>query len=222
MKDNSVFAQGICKQKYFIMFLIGSFVGSVYEDLLQGFRNLIAGNGFIFDLHRGVIYGPFNVIYGFGAVIMMYFLLRKSKRWYQVFLEGSFLGGAFEYLIGYLQETFLGTTSWDYSDLFLNINGRTSVGIMFIWGLFSLVFIEMIYPFISKQIEKIPYNFGNMLYKFLVVFMSLNILLSWSALIRQALRRSGYPAYTIVGSTLDKVYPDSFLAKYFANAKVVK
>ena len=40
---------------------------------------------------------------------------------------------------------------------------------------------------------------------------------SWTALIRSAMRRSGIDPITPVGEIYDKVYPDSVLAKSFPN-----
>ena len=44
----------------------------------------------VWMMHRGVIYGPFNVIYGFGAALMCWLLLRKPYKNWQIFL-GHFL-----------------------------------------------------------------------------------------------------------------------------------
>ncbi len=76
-KTEAKFAEGLCFKKLFFVFLIGSVIGAIYEDLLIYFKTLIeTGNG-VFMLHRGVIYGPFNVVYGFGAALMTWLLLRK-------------------------------------------------------------------------------------------------------------------------------------------------
>ena len=88
---------------------------------------------------------------------------------------------------------------------------------MLLWGFFSLLFIKYIYPFISKLIEKIPYNLGKLLTKILVVFMAINMAISWSAIIRQTLRKNNIPPLTPVGHFLDKYYDDDFLSKYFPN-----
>ena len=43
------------------------------------------------------------------------------------------------------------------------------------------------------------------------------MLISWSALIRQNLRRNNVPAYTVVGEFFDRHYPDEFLEKFYPN-----
>lgn len=73
----------------------------------------------------------------------------------------------------------------------------------------------------SKWIEKIPIKFGNILVKFLVIFMTFNMVVSWTALGRQTLRHKGYEPFTFIGEFYDKVYTDEYLEKVYANMKFV-
>lgn len=216
-KDKRTFAKGICFDKLFAIFLIGSVIGSFYEEILNCVLVYSKTGALVWEYRRGVIYGPFNIIYGVGAVIIIALLAEKKHKWYETVIYGALLGGGIEYLIGFLQETFTHTTSWDYSHKLLNINGRVTLSYMLLWGFFSLLFIKYIYPFISKLIEKIPYNLGKLLTKILVVFMAINMAISWSAIIRQTLRKNNIPPLTPVGHFLDKYYDDDFLSKYFPN-----
>lgn len=168
-------------------------------------------------LHRGVIYGPFNVIYGLGAVVMIWLLARKKYNNWQIFCYAALLGGVVEYLISFLQEFFTHTTSWDYSNLPLNINGRTTLPIMVVWGVMGLVLVKVIYPWISKWIEMIPERIGNAIYITLIVFMALNMLISWTAIIRQTLRHNNVSPFTPLGRFYDECYDDEYLERYFPN-----
>lgn len=215
--EEKIFAKGICFQKLFIIFVIGCIFGYYYEMIFNLIHDLIKEGTIFWEPRRGVIYGPFSPIYGAGAVIMTICLAEKNHKWYQTFIYGSLLGGAAEYIIGFLQETFTGMVSWDYSDMFLNINGRTTIPFMLFWGLLALVFIKFIYPPISKFIESIPYEKGKMILNIFVIFLSINMLISYTALIRQALRRNDYPPFTIIGEFYDKIYTDERLKKAFPN-----
>ena len=217
MKKNKVFALGLCFNKLFYIFIIGSIIGSYYEQLLYLFQVYFSKGQIVWSLRRGVIYGPFNVIYGFGAVLMVYLLCRKEKKWYKTLIAAGLIGGSFEYLISFLQEIFIGCVSWDYSDKILNINGRTTVPIMIIWGIAGLFLVKILYPFISNMIEKIPYNIGNILTKIFAIFMIFNMTISWGALIRQTLRKNEIKPFTFVGEFFDNYYDDTFLKKYFPN-----
>ena len=216
-KDKRIFAKGICFEKLFTMFIIGSVIGSFYEEILNFFLVYSRTGQFVWEYRRGVIYGPFNIIYGLGAVIMVVLLADKKHKWYETILYGALLGGGIEYLISFLQETFTHTTSWDYSNKFLDINGRTTLPFMLVWGIFSFLFVRYLYPFVSRQIEKIPYNLGKILTRILVIFMVINMTISWSAIIRQTLRKNNVPPLTPVGHFLDEHYDDEFLSKYFPN-----
>ena len=216
-KKDQVFAKGICFEKLFIIFLIASVIGSLYEQILNLFLVYSRTGELVWEYRRGVIYGPFNVIYGFGAVLIIYLLADKKHKWYETILYGSLLGGGIEYLISFLQETFTRTTSWDYSNKFLDINGRTTLPFMLIWGIFSFLFVRYLYPFVSRLIEKTPYNLGKILTRIFVIFMIVNMTISWSAIIRQTLRKNSVPPLTPVGRFLDEHYDDEFLSKYFPN-----
>lgn len=211
MCRNKKFAEGLCFQKLFFIFMFGSVFGTIYEDIL-----IYLQQG-IWMVHRGVIYGPFNVIYGFGAALMCWVLLRKKYNNWQIFGLSALLGGAVEYLLSLGQEIFTGTTSWDYSNQFLNFAGRTSVPIMLVWGVMGIVLVKVFYPVLSGLIERIPQNVGEPLFWVLLVFMIINCLVSWTAIIRQNLRHHDVPPLTPIGQFYDEYYNDTFLEKYFPN-----
>lgn len=210
-QHSSKFAEGLSFKKLFFVFLIGSLIGTIYEDIL-----IFVTTG-VWMTHRGVIYGPFNVIYGFGAVVVIWLLVRKDYKWWQVVLYGALLGGVVEYVVGLLQLVFTQTRSWDYSGQFLNIHGITTVPIMLVWGIMSLVLVKVIYPPVSRMIESIPVRVGEALFWGLLVFMIVNMLVSWTAILRQTLRHNQVPPFTPVGRFYDDYYNDRFLERYFPN-----
>lgn len=211
------FAEGLSLQKLFFVFLFGSVFGTIYEDILIYIQTYLATGDGVWMMHRGVIYGPFNVIYGFGAALMCWVLLRKKYNNWQIFGLSAVLGGVVEFALSFLQEMFTGTTSWDYSNEILNIDGRTTVPIMIVWGFLGLVLVKVFYPVLSKLIENIPKRIGEPVFWVLFVFMIFNCLISWSAIIRQNLRHQGIAPITPVGQFYDEYYNDTFLQKYFPN-----
>ena len=211
------FAEGLCFKKLFFVFLVGSVIGAIYEEILFMVQHFYATGEFAHALRRGVIYGPFNVIYGFGAVILVYLLLRKPLKNWQIFIYAAVLGGIVEYVVSWLQEIFTHTMSWDYSERFLNIGGRTTIPFMIVWGLLGLVLVRLVYPPVSNLIERIPPKIGDRIYVVLVVLMVLNMLVSWTAIIRQTLRHNNIPPFTPVGEFCDYYYNDVILEHYFPN-----
>lgn len=211
------FAEGLCFKKLFFVFLFGSVVGALYEEILYLIEHYLGTGEIVWSLRRGVIWGPFNVIYGFGAVIMVYLLLRKPYKKWQIFVYAALLGGVVEYVISFLQEFFTRTTSWDYSGMWLNINGRTTIPFMLVWGSLGLVLVKLVYPVVSDVIERIPVKIGDVVYAGLVVFIALDMLVSWTVIIRQTLRHNHFPTYTPVGEFYDQYFTDEYLEHYFPN-----
>ena len=218
--EKRIFTSGLDFNKLFIIFVIGCLFGNYYEMILNLVRHYLRDGSIFWEVRRGVIYGPFSTGYGMGAVLMTKLLVGKNNKWYITLIKGALLGGSFEYLTSFLQETFTGTTSWNYSKKILDINGRTTIPIMLLWGLLSVVFIHFIYPWLSKKIENIPRNIGKPILVVFVVFLSLDMFISFTAVIRQSLRREGYPAYTYLDEFYDKFYTDERLKKVYPNMKV--
>lgn len=216
-KPKHRFAEGLCFKKLFFIFLIGSVFGTIYEDLLIFAQTYFATGTGVWMTHRGVIWGPFNVIYGFGAALMCWVLLRKKLENWQIFVYSAFIGGAVEYGLSFLQEAFTGTTSWDYSGQLGSLGGRTTVPIMAFWGVLGLILVKIIYPFLSHLIEKIPVALGERLFFVLLIFMVFNMLISWTAILRQNLRHHGIKPFTPIGEFYDRHFDDTYLKRYFPN-----
>jgi len=212
-QEKKLFAANWGFTQIFMFFLIGCIIGVYYEQIL----NLIA-NG-VWESRQGLIYGPFNPVYGAGFALFVLFLGKniKKRKWYLTYIYACLLGGAAEYITCWISEVFFDARSWDYSHLFLNIQGRTTIPFMLFWGLGGLIFMLWVYPFIVKLLTKIPYKFGRILLPILVTFMALNMLISYSALIRQANRLNDLPPANAFSRFLDRHYTDEFLAKYFTN-----
>lgn len=214
------YAKGLCGTKLFLIFVIFSIFGTYYEQILNLITHYLRDGSFFWELRRGVIYGPFSPIYGAGAVLFTILLLRKNLSKTKIFIYGALIGGGFEFIVSLLQEIFVGTTSWDYSNHFLNIGGRTNIPFMLVWGILCLIYSKYLYPKISKMIENAPYNLMRIVTICLAIFLTLDMIISWSALIRQNLRRKGIEPFTIVGEFYDEVYTDEKLKEYFPNMVV--
>ena len=196
--------------KIFWVFLIGSVIGCMVETLV----------GIIFDhsfkIRQGLIYGPFIPVYGIGAV-MYYFIVSKVKDVKKVFVCSMVLGGAIEYFFSYFQELCFGTVSWDYSNMFLNIGGRTSLLFCFCWGILGVLFVKFVLPLL----QKIDIYIGNTQFKtitaILVGFMLFNIGISCLAGARQNERVHKIEANSKIDAFLDKHYPDRVMDKVYSN-----
>ncbi|ERK31342.1 putative ABC transporter permease [Clostridium intestinale] len=211
-KTNKSFASGLNCYKIFWIFFIGCILGVVIETIwciITRFR---------IESRSGLIYGPFNLVYGFGAVIItlsLYWLYNKRDLW--VFVGGMLVGGVYEYLCSWVQEKIFGTVSWEYSQMNFNLNGRISLLYCFFWGILALIWVKQIYPVLSNLIEKIPNRIGASLTWALFIFMIFNTGISGLVVERQTERREGIQAVSSLDKYLDKHYSDEVLKKIYPN-----
>ena len=148
IKNNDFkFTQGLSFKKMFLLFIIFSFIGCLYEDIYFMIKNFIRHGVFNYVTKRGLLYFELSPIYGFGACLMIFILGRRAYNKINYFWWGALIGGAFEYFASLFQEVFTGIASWNYSNYFLNINGRTTIPYMLFWGLACYFLMTKIYPF---------------------------------------------------------------------------
>jgi uncharacterized membrane protein len=222
LKPKEVFAEGLSFYKVFLIFVFGCIFGTYYEQILK----LIADG--VWVTQQGVIYGPFNPVYGFGAAGLIVLLVRKTRKWYWSFLLAAIVAGFFEYLLHELEYIFTGNVSWDYTYLKLYIpsiatkgaTAGTSVLHMAIWGALGLFLEYIVYPIFSKLIEKIPPLQGKMVCNALVVFLTINILLTGAVFLRYGERQKGKEPITFIGAWLDRNYPDEYVYEIFPDKKL--
>lgn len=204
-------------KKLLFIFIVGSIFGCYYEMVLNLVRHAIYNHEFFWETRSGVLYGPFSVIYGLGAVLMVLLLARKKFSWWQIVVLGGLVGGAFEFTAGLFQEIVSGTRSWDYSSHWLNFGGRTSFFIMLGWGLACLILVRVVFPPCCRLVDKIPKKISDVLFWSLLIFLSIDCLLSLSAVVKMNLRRHNVPTYTPYGQFLDTVYDDERVHRAYPN-----
>ena len=200
--------------KIFWIFLIGSFIGYIVEMIV----GLVQNGHFV--TRQGMVYGPFIQVYGIGLIVY-YLIIPKTENKLQVFLTSMLLGGIVEYLFSFLQETIFGTVSWDYSDLFLNINGRTSVLHCIYWGIGGILFIKYVYPLINKIDELYNKKYFRIATSCLVIFIVFDITISSVACQRKIERKEAIPARGPIDVFLDENFPDERLEEIYSNAREV-
>lgn len=211
MKDG--FARGMNFYKLFWIFMIGCFLGTLIE-----MAYCFVTHGGLIQSRAGLLYGPFNPVYGLGAVAMSILLKPLSeKRDLYIFLGSMVIGSAFEYLCSLFQQYVMGTVSWDYSSLPLNIGGRTCLLYGLFWGLLGLLWVKDVFPKLSEWIEKIPKKIGVPLTWVLVVFMLFNCIISGLAVSRWNERVQGKPADNQLEVFLDDHYPNTRMEKVYPN-----
>lgn len=205
-----------------LIFTIGCIFGTYWEEIMH----LVAtywGTGVpIWESRRGLVYGPFSPVYGIGAVLIyLLFYLPQFKGWFCL-VGGATFGGALEYILSILQEQIFGTISWDYSDRWLNINGRTTIPYMIVWGVLVMVFARYLCPFLNKVYHQIRPRQMNRICLFLAIFLTFDILMSVAAVMRQTMRHEGNPADKKIEIFLDQRFPDARLKEIYSNTRPVE
>ena len=213
-EKEDVFASGCGFYKLACLFFIGAFLGDITETVFCRFS---MGR---WMSRSSVVFGPFSIVWGLGCAMLTWILYRyreQSDR--RLFLCGTILGGAYEYICSVFTEIVFGTVFWDYSKIHFNLGGRINLLYCFVWGFAAIIWMKGIYPFLSRWIEKIPVRIGKPLCMIMVFFMSVNIALSGLALDRYSKRHDGLPAKNAVGELMDDWFPDPYMEKVYPNIK---
>ena len=211
------FAQGLGIYKLMLVCFLGSFAGVVVETLwcLLRWGHL--------ESRAGLVYGPFNLLYGVGAVVLTLALYRYRNRGYWLsLLAGMAAGSAVEYLCSWAQEALLGSRSWDYSAMPFNLNGRICLMYSFFWGILGVLWIKDLYPRMAKWILKLPNRAGKILTWVLTIFLISNSLVSAAAVWRWSERVNDRPARTGVWALVDQRFPDERMERIFPNMRFGK
>ena len=130
-------------------------------------------------VNRGFLRGPWLPIYGFGCALLILFTKSKKLRkllnspmWTFIFI--TIFCTALEYITSYVIEKHTGVRYWDYSKLFMNINGRVCLKNSIFFGIGGSLCIYIIGPAFSKHIEIIPKKIRYLLVTILVMTISLD------------------------------------------------
>lgn len=147
-------------QGYFLYFMFYSIIGWLYEVFLEvvvyrwGFSN------------RGVLFGPYCVIYGFGALILLFslgWLMKKKIRVWKlnitpvlVFLGIVVITTIVELGASYIMEATKGEWLWDYTRFAFDFQGRIALNPSIRFGIGGMIFLYLLQPLFEKGVRKMP------------------------------------------------------------------
>lgn len=206
------FARGLNAYKLLLICYIGSFLGVIIE-----LAWCLLNRGYL-EGRAGLVYGPFNLLYGAGAVALTVTLysFRNRGKWLS-FLGGMLVGSVVEYVCSWAQEAAFGSRSWDYSHMPFNLNGRICLLYSVFWGLLGVLWVKNIYPRMAKYILRIPNRFGRALTIALTVFFVINAIVSIIALYRWSQRVGGIEPSNAFWSFIDSRFTNERMSKIYAN-----
>ena len=228
-KKRSFKILGIRIWRLLAYFIIYSFIGFVIETLFALFMYNVL------ESRQSFLYGPFCGIYGVGAVIMIMFLNKYfNKNNHILFLGGFIVGSVVEYLISLIGELMLNVRWWDYSNRFLNINGRICLLYSIFWGLLAIYLMRVINPRVDKLINwlktKININVAKTLTLITTILLFIDCVASGFAISFCLIRKSVENNLNIANKeqtieAYNKIYGNEklkeFIYKYWNDEKMV-
>lgn len=129
------------------------------------------------------------------------------------------LAGAYEYICSVFTEAVFGTVFWDYSDIPFNLAGRINLLYCFFWGFAAVAWFKILYPRVSRLIEKIPVKPGKIITWLLLIFMLADGVVSSAALARYNTRSNGIEASNSFESWVDEHFDDARMARIYSKGK---
>ena len=155
----------------FLIFLLGCFVGWIYEEIFYWFTEGMLRN-------RGLLYGPWLPIYGVGA-LGIYALKPIKKHSVSLFALCIAVSGVVEYIIGFAGIYLFGMRLWDYRGLFLNINGIICFRNVVSFGIMGLAFHYILEPMGERLYAKTPAVIIKTFCFMLVVLLFIDCIMSF-------------------------------------------
>ena len=141
--------------RYLTAYFIFSVLGWIWESIYCTIKERKWQN-------RGFLYGPLCPIYGFGSIVALFvydlILLGTVPKlsWWMILLAGFFFSMILEYPTSYILEKKFHARWWDYSNLPLNINGRTCAITSIGFGIGAIIIMNYLIPSYEKILVIIP------------------------------------------------------------------
>lgn len=155
-----------------LMFFIFSFVGWAWEVSIH----LVEDGVFV---NRGTTLGPWLPIYGFGGILVLVFLYRLRKKPELQFIATMVVAGIVEYFTSwYLEIAHNGMKWWDYSNYFLNLNGRICAEGLLVFGIGGVCVVYFIAPLLDNKLRKIPFKIQVILAVVLMIIFMTDVVYS--------------------------------------------
>ena len=107
-------------------------------------------------VNRGFLNGPVCPIYGFGMILVLFFLTPLEDNLLLLYLGGVILPSALELVGGWALYKLYRTRWWDYTDKPFNIGGYVCLEFSLMWGVGAMVMVKVIHPTIAALVNIIP------------------------------------------------------------------
>lgn len=170
-------------QNLFLLFMMYALIGWCYEVFLEvvvydwGFSN------------RGVLFGPYLPVYGFGALafILCFYKLIKDKLLKKkllyiplIFLGCMIVATLLELVTSYICEYFTGSWPWQtYADYKYNFEARIALSPSIRFGIGGVIFLYVLQPLFDKLLSKLSDNIRSIIFYLLLFLLIADIICSF-------------------------------------------
>ena len=141
----------ICQ--YLILFYLASVCGWIWEVFFFWTMNRgVYSLWYLIIYYRGVLHGPWAPIYGLGFLALVFLWEKARHRKCAFFLSSMASCAIVEYGTAVILEKIFQAKWWDYSEAFLNLQGRICFVSVVGFGLIGAAVVLLIMPLYKKWI----------------------------------------------------------------------
>lgn len=199
----------ITYDKMFWLFMSGSVAGVIVEGVFC----LITKEHW--ESHVVSVFGAFNILYGFGAVLFYAGAVKLKDRPVAVrVITMALTATLLELLCRLFLKYGLGMRAWNYENSFLNYKGMICVGFSLIWGIAAFSFCKL-YPYVDKMLSRLRGRKMRVACGILSVLMVFNLCFTGASILRWSERHYGIAASCNVQKYLDYDTPDNWMQSRF-------
>ena len=186
--------------------VVGLFVEAVVSFFIDG----------RWESRAGFVLLPLSPIYGVGALLITAFVnpLRGEDPVIQ-FAVAALVGGLFEYVAGWFFEWRYGIVAWSYASQPMNFHGHTCVGMMAVWGVIGVVWVQRLLPHAVALVERIPDDMRHSLTTIAFALIVADAACTLTALDCWFMRVSGLEPASPIQQFFATCFSDSFMSSRF-------
>lgn len=183
------------------LFVLGSVGGVLIE---RAWMRLLEGPDVV-DPRSGLLYLPFNPLYGFAAVIGSLVLAPLAESPVLVFLTALVIFTIVEGVASLVMERLFGVVFWDYSDKRLNLDGRVCLEYAVIWGALGLVLAYVLDPALRWFVELLPRPASDIVAVIVLAVVAVATILTLVGFVRLRSAITGWTSTSTPDAAWDKV-----------------
>lgn len=206
----------ITYSKLFWLFLLGSVAGVIIEGV---FCLIKKGH---WESHVVSVFGAFNILYGFGAVIYYVGAVKLREKYILVrVLSMTIMATIMELSGGLLLRYGLGMRAWNYDHNFLNYKGIICLSFSMAWGIVAYLMCK-VYPYINRLLDIFQGKYWKRASIVLSMIMVVDILFTCIFIVRWSERHYGIPSNSNFIKVIDIEAPDDWMQSRFIEWRFLK